>query len=189
MLWYMAVNNAMLDHLTNQIKESDKSGIWRWVTKLSRCGNKVNLDYVPISYLIGFKNLIRAIENIGVSAVYGINYFGRGLLSTESYVNYIKYDTLGKDLLNSSLNYLPYLKDEYKNLTQFKEYGSIKNRWAIWAFHLLNSFLINSLRSKTITSNRRIHPNIADAIKYYGSMTSYIERLRNLHSSLRRRIK
>lgn len=29
MLWYMAVNNAMLDHLTKQIKESDKSGIWR----------------------------------------------------------------------------------------------------------------------------------------------------------------
>lgn len=29
MLWYMAVNNAMLDHLTKQIKESDKSGVWR----------------------------------------------------------------------------------------------------------------------------------------------------------------
>lgn len=33
MLWYQAVNNAMLDHLTNQIKESDKSGIWRWVAR------------------------------------------------------------------------------------------------------------------------------------------------------------
>lgn len=83
------------------------------------------------SYLIGFKNLIRSIENIGVSAVYGINYFGRGHLNTESYVNYIKYDTLGKDLLNSSLNYVPYLKDEYKNLTSFREYGSIKNRWVV----------------------------------------------------------
>lgn len=80
------------------------------------------------SYLIGFKNLIRSIENIGVSAVYGINYFGRGHLGIESYVNYIKYDTLGKDLLNSSLNYVPYLKDEYKDLTKFREYGSIKNR-------------------------------------------------------------
>lgn len=84
------------------------------------------------SYLIGFKNLIRSIENIGVSAVYGINYFGRGHLNTESYVNYIKYDTLGKDLLNSSLNYVPYLKDEYKNLTNFREYGSIKNRWVVY---------------------------------------------------------
>lgn len=29
MLWYMAVNNAMLEHLTNLIKETDKSGMWR----------------------------------------------------------------------------------------------------------------------------------------------------------------
>lgn len=78
-------------------------------------------------YLIGFKNLIRSIENIGISAVYGINFFSRGQLVGESYVNYIKYDALGKDLLNSSLNYVPYLKSQYKNLTNFKEYGSIKN--------------------------------------------------------------
>lgn len=79
------------------------------------------------SYLIGFKNLIRSIENIGVSAVYGINYFGRGRLGNEGYVNYIKHDVLGKDLLNSSLNYVPYLKEEYRNLTNFPEYGNIRN--------------------------------------------------------------
>lgn len=80
-----------------------------------------------IRYLIGFKNLIRSIENIGVSAVYGINYYGRGYLSTEKYVNYIKHDVLGKDLLNSTLNYVPSLKIQYRNLTKFPEYGSIKN--------------------------------------------------------------
>lgn len=78
--------------------------------------------------MIGFKNLIRSIENIGVSAVYGINYFGRGHLNHESYINFIKYDTLGRDLLNNSLMFVPYLKEEYKNLTKFREYGSIKNR-------------------------------------------------------------
>ncbi|CRK95793.1 CLUMA_CG009250, isoform A [Clunio marinus] len=151
MLWYMAVNNAMLDHLTKHIKESDKSGIWR--------------------FLIGFKNLIRSIENIGVSAVYGISYFGRGHLAPEPYVNFIKYDTLGKDLLNTSLNIVPYLKDQYKNLTNFREYGSIKNR------------------SKTIMMNKKINASIENAIKYYESMTSYIEGLRNLHMSLRLRIR
>jgi hypothetical protein len=62
-----------------------------------------------------------------VSAVYGINYYGRGYLSREKYINYIKYDVLGKDLLNSTLNYVPSLKALYKNLTNFTEYGSIKN--------------------------------------------------------------
>lgn len=101
-----------------------------------------------LRYLIGFKNLIRSIENIGeslewnlhtfarffsfvlksgVSAVYGINYYGRGYLSREKYINYIKYDVLGKDLLNSTLNYVPSLKLLYRNLTNFTEYGSIKN--------------------------------------------------------------
>lgn len=109
MTWYMAVNNAMLDHLTNQIKETDKSGVWR--------------------YLIGFKNLLRSIESIGISAVYGIMYFGRGHLKTEAHINYIKYDVLGKDLLNSSLNYVPYLKNMYRNITiTIPEYGHIKNR-------------------------------------------------------------
>ncbi|XP_070495647.1 uncharacterized protein [Chironomus tepperi] len=150
-LWYMAVNNAMLDHLTKQIKESDKSGIWR--------------------YLIGFKNLIRSIENIGISAVYGINFFSRGQLVGENYVNYIKYDALGKDLLNSSLNYVPYLKRQYKNLTNFKEYGSIKNM------------------SKKITHNHKISPDNNAAVHYYRSMTEYVEQLRTLHSSLRRKIK
>ncbi|CAO1392846.1 unnamed protein product [Diamesa serratosioi] len=154
MLWYMAVNNAMLDHLTKQIKESDKSGVWR--------------------YLIGFKNLLKGIECIGVSAVYGINYYGRGYLKQDRYINYLKYDVLGKDLLNSSLNYVPSLKKVYKNLTNsMPNYGRIKNRKV----------------SLTIALNANRQPNVDDAIKYYDSMTSYIEKLRQLHTELRKEIK
>lgn len=29
MTWYTSVNAAMLGHLTNQIKETDNSGVWR----------------------------------------------------------------------------------------------------------------------------------------------------------------
>lgn len=29
MKWYNTVNAALLDHLTNQIKETDNSGVWR----------------------------------------------------------------------------------------------------------------------------------------------------------------
>lgn len=28
--WYTGVNAALLDHLTNQIKETDNSGVWRY---------------------------------------------------------------------------------------------------------------------------------------------------------------
>lgn len=151
MIWYMNVNSALLDRISNQIKESDRSGIWR--------------------YLISFKTLIRAIENIGVSAVYGINFYSRGFLEKESYISYLKYDTLGKDLLNSSLTLLPFLKDEYRKLTQFKDYGTLKNR------------------SLTITQNKYRNQSIEDAKAYFLVMTEYINQLRVLHSFLRDRIK
>lgn len=32
--WYSDVNAALLDHLTNQIKETDNSGVWRQVIVL-----------------------------------------------------------------------------------------------------------------------------------------------------------
>lgn len=144
-----------------------------------------------LRYLIGFKNLLRSIESIGVSAVYGINYFGRGILGTESYINYVKYDVLGKDLLNSSLNYVPYLKDQYLNVTNsIQDYGSIKNRYlSICIYDRQFTEPSCPCRSRTISQNKKRVGNVDDAINYYDSMTSYIDRLRNLHTDLRHRIK
>lgn len=109
MHWYTAINAALLDHLSNQIKETDNSGVWR--------------------HLVGFKNLLRSIECYGISSVHGINYFGRGLLYPDTYVAYIRNDILGKDLLNGSLNYVPSLRRLYRNLTEvMPDYGSLR-KW------------------------------------------------------------
>ncbi|XP_070166336.1 uncharacterized protein [Polyergus mexicanus] len=109
MAWYTSVNAAMLDHLTNQIKETDNSGVWR--------------------YLIAFKNLLRSIESLGIASVEGINYFGRGVLLGENYVSYVRHEALGRDLLNAALTYVPSLKMFYVDLTRtMPEYGKIKAR-------------------------------------------------------------
>lgn len=117
MHWYRVVNGAMLDHLSNQIKETNESGVWR--------------------YLIALKNLLRSIESFGISSVFGINYFGRGKLSTESFISFIRHDVLARDLLNASLNYVPSLKMLYRNETNsILSYGHIRN----W-FDLNNSII------------------------------------------------
>ncbi|XP_072749417.1 uncharacterized protein [Anoplolepis gracilipes] len=109
MSWYTGVNAAMLDHLTNQIKETDNSGVWR--------------------YLIAFKNLLRSIESLGIASVEGINYFGRGLLPGDNYVSYVRHEALGRDLLNAALTYVPSLKMFYDELTRtMPEYDKIKAR-------------------------------------------------------------
>ncbi|XP_025158070.1 uncharacterized protein LOC105182028 isoform X1 [Harpegnathos saltator] len=109
MAWYTSVNAAMLDHLTNQIKETDNSGVWR--------------------YLIAFKNLLRSIESLGIASVEGINYFGRGILLGDNYISYVRHEALGRDLLNAALTYVPSLKKFYEELTRtMPEYDKIKAR-------------------------------------------------------------
>lgn len=83
-------------------------------------------------YLIAFKNLLRSIESLGIASVYGINYFGRGILVGDNYVSYVRHEALGRDLLSGSLTYVPSLKHFYAELTRtMPDYGRIKSRYAI----------------------------------------------------------
>lgn len=82
-------------------------------------------------YLVGFKNLLKSIECQGIASSYGIKYFGRGVLGTEAYVSFIRYDFLAKELINSTLNYVPSLKTMYTNLSKNMEnFQQLKN-WYI----------------------------------------------------------
>ncbi|XP_065091667.1 uncharacterized protein LOC135712640 isoform X2 [Ochlerotatus camptorhynchus] len=146
--WYTTVNGALLEHLTNQIKDANKSGVWR--------------------YLLSFKNMLKSIESLDISAMYGIIYFGRGVLRVEPYVNYIQHDIVGKELLNGSLNYIPKLKSAYRDLTRgTKGYGKLK----LW--------------SSTIRLNVPIDPDITMAREYYEAMATYIDELRKLQDRIR----
>uniref|UniRef100_A0A182PQS0 guanylate cyclase n=1 Tax=Anopheles epiroticus TaxID=199890 RepID=A0A182PQS0_9DIPT len=146
--WYTTANAALLEHLTNQIKDANKSGVWR--------------------FLLSFKNLLRSIESLDISSVYGINYYGRGYLKPDSYIKYVQHDILGRDLLNGSLHFVPSLKVIYRNITlTMRSYGNI-TQW-----------------SKTIQKNLRREGNVADARSYYESMAYYIDELRKLQSALR----
>ncbi|XP_053679485.1 uncharacterized protein LOC128730464 [Anopheles nili] len=146
--WYTTANAALLEHLTNQIKDANKSGVWR--------------------FLLSFKNLLRSIESLDISSVYGINYYGRGYLSPDSYIKYVQHDILGRDLLNGSLHFVPSLKVIYKNITlTMRSYGNI-TQW-----------------SKTIQKNLRRKGNVGDARSYYESMAYYIDELRKLQRALR----
>nr|CAI5863931.1 unnamed protein product [Callosobruchus analis] len=146
--WYTSVNAALLEHLTNQIKETDSSGVWR--------------------YLLAFKNLLKSIESTGIASVYGVNYFGKGHLMQVNYINYITHDAIAKDLLNTSLNYVPQMKKEYQWLAlNMAHYGNIKHR------------------NDIIRLNRQRSPNYTEALEYFDSMATYTDELRKIQRSLR----
>ncbi|ENN77945.1 hypothetical protein D910_00421 [Dendroctonus ponderosae] len=146
--WYTSVNAAMLEHLTQQIKETDTSGVWR--------------------YLLAFKNLLKSIESTGIASVYGVNYFGKGILKKQNYISYIQHDSIAKDLLNTSLNYVAKLKQEYNNLSQTMiDYGNIKKQ---------NDIIIRNIQRE---------PNYTEALNYFDSIALYTDELRKLQRSLR----
>ncbi|XP_061931240.1 receptor-type guanylate cyclase gcy-17 isoform X4 [Apis cerana] len=123
-------------------------------------------------YLIAFKNLLRSIESLGIASVYGINYFGRGILLGDNYVSYVRHEALGRDLLNGSLTYVPSLKHFYAELTRtMPDYGRIKSR------------------RDEILQNRKREPNVEDAIAYFDSMATYVDELRKLQKELRHMIR
>lgn len=98
---------------------------------------------------MAFKNLLKSIESTGIASVYGVNYFGKGILKQQNYISYIQHDSIAKDLLNSSLNYVAKLKREYKNLSQtMNNYGEIKKQYVFEIYHSLKS-LIYSCRCRT----------------------------------------
>ncbi|KAG8222411.1 hypothetical protein J437_LFUL004870, partial [Ladona fulva] len=150
--WYNTVNAAMLDHLTNHIKEADNSGVWR--------------------LLIAFKNLLRSIENGGISMVYGINYFGRGELRGDNYIQYVRHDALSGDLLKGALNFVPMLQLSYMELRKSMDgFNEVHRR-----------------RNEILQNNQR-KPSVEDAISYFDSMVTYVDELRKLQSGLRRKIR
>ncbi|KAF0305679.1 Atrial natriuretic peptide receptor 1 [Amphibalanus amphitrite] len=57
------------------------------------------------------QNLIRAIEHLGISMVFGEEYFGRGDLDHNSYLSFVTNDALGQDFLNASKSFAYWIKD------------------------------------------------------------------------------
>lgn len=119
-------------------------------------------------YLLSFKNLLRSIENMGIALTYGISYYGRGKLTPDNYIKYIRHETLSADLLVASLNYVPTLKDIHTGiLANFTDYSQIKQR------------------NEEILRNYKRNASIQDAIAYTDTLTSYIDELRKLQAALR----
>ncbi|XP_054740745.1 uncharacterized protein LOC129246184 [Anastrepha obliqua] len=151
MNWYTAINRALLHHLTEQIKETDNSGVWR--------------------YLIGFKNLLKSIECQNIAASFGIKYYGRGHLGLDAFVSFIRYEFLSRELINSTLNYVPSLRPMYLNITRTDKYKKLK------------AMNVNVLKNIRNASDER------SAIQYYDAMHNFTDDLRILQKALRLKIK
>ncbi|XP_064116798.1 uncharacterized protein [Macrobrachium rosenbergii] len=149
--FYNRANYIFLDQLTREIKEKDSSGVWR-----------------P---LLAYKNLIRAIEHLGISMVFGEEYFGRGDLDHTSYLNFVTNDALGQDFLNASKSFAYWIKDRYLQLQQtYSWYSNITRR------------------RQEIINRVKIEPDFDKATEYFYAMLGYLDALQKIQYEIRFRI-
>ena len=78
-------------------------------------------DTILHRLLVSYKDLIRSVEYFGISTVDGLNYFGRGTLNSERFVNYITYDALAWKSLNQTKDFVPVIKNTVNALTTLSD--------------------------------------------------------------------
>ena len=83
--WYEFINDIILDHLDDEIKSTDQSGVWRYLIsfKVIHPCQCVSMA-APIIFVP--QNLLRAIENIGIVSVYGIRYLTTGNVTQQNFI-------------------------------------------------------------------------------------------------------
>lgn len=83
-------------------------------------------DILNYRYLVGFKNLLKSIECQNIASSFGIKYYGRGHLASDGFVSFIRYEFLAREFINSTLNYVPSLREMYVNITSTDKYKKMK---------------------------------------------------------------
>ena len=121
--WYEYINDVILDHLDDEIKSTDRSGVWRYLISF-----KAILCSLLIFPTLPFQNLLRAIENIGIVSVYGIRYLTTGNVTQQNYIKYVEHDTLIWEYLNSSIHLAPYLEKKFKRIYSGEAYRFYRKR-------------------------------------------------------------
>ena len=93
--WYNEVNTQTLNYVTYSIHDSDISDFYRWI--------------------IGYKNLMRAVEFAGKAGIQGLEYLATDL-TPEKYETFTQNDVLRREYLNQTFNFIPSLATQYKDL-------------------------------------------------------------------------
>ena len=88
-------------------------------------------------WIIGYKNLLRAVEFSGVAGILGLEYLSNGNLADIKYQSFLKSEALRREYLNQSFNFLPFL-----------EVRSILDPCCLHCFQFL--LLVNLLRRITL---------------------------------------
>ena len=63
-----------------------------------------------VRYIVGYKNLLKAVEFSGRSGILSLEYLSSSQFDDEKYEKLIQTDSLRREYLNQTVNFLPFLQ-------------------------------------------------------------------------------
>ena len=102
MLFYNYATKVLLDDLSSMIKSSNGSSSWR--------------------FLIAYKNILRAIESVGIEMSLGIRYQATGKLTNRNFARFIEKHKLSQEYLLQSETFLSDMRNRIKNVRKGKDF-------------------------------------------------------------------
>ena len=101
MYFYTYATKVLLDDISNIIRSSNGSSTWR--------------------FLVTYKNILRAIESVGIEMSFGIRFQARGKLIGRNFGKFIEHHKLSQEYLLQGETFLTHMKDKFKRVKKSKD--------------------------------------------------------------------
>jgi len=102
MQFYNYATRVLLDDLSNIIRSSNGSSTWR--------------------HLISYKNMLRAIENIGVEMSLGLRFYARSELSRVNFAKFIEHQKLSIEYMKQAETFVSDLREEMDKIRNSSDF-------------------------------------------------------------------
>ena len=107
--FYTYATRVLLDDLSTIIRTSNGSRTWR--------------------YLVTYKNMLRAIENLGIEISFGIIFIGNGELSVLDFAKYVEKHRIVREYMLQSEAYLSNMREEMNDIRESPQYLQYTERY------------------------------------------------------------
>ena len=151
--YYNYITRVLLDDLSNAIRSSNGSSTWR--------------------FLISYKNMLRAVENIGIEMSLGLRFFARGTLTNGNKAKFIEHQKLAVEYLSQSELFATDLREDIakvRNGTDFDRFIRTYND-------------LSRVENVNFTSKDE---KISKIFRYFESSVSVMESLRIIVGQIRK---
>ena len=145
MYFYTYATKVLLDDLSNIIRSSNGSSTWR--------------------YLITYKNILRAIESVGIEMSFGIRFLARGNLVNRNFGKFIEQHKLSQEYLIQGETFLTNMREKLKIVKETKDYKTYDATYK------------KLVKSTNVTFANETE-KIRSILKYFRSSVGLMDRLR-----------